>query len=91
MEQHQLDVVGLTSTHSVGSEAPGEELDSLRLWSCPEGEASGSCEDTHKPPAERLCVGVLSERVAFLQLQIAGGNPPIQSEQVQSTGPYWSP
>uniref|UniRef100_A0A8D3BKF5 Endonuclease/exonuclease/phosphatase domain-containing protein n=1 Tax=Scophthalmus maximus TaxID=52904 RepID=A0A8D3BKF5_SCOMX len=28
------------------------------LWSCPGGEATGGCGDTHKPPAERRCVGV---------------------------------
>ena len=46
LERYQLDIVGLTSTHSVGS--------GTKLWSCPWREALGACGDTHKPPTECL-------------------------------------
>ena len=73
VERHQLDIVGLTSTYSMGS--GGWTLSYLlTFWSCPVGEVLGSCGDTHKPPVEWLSVGVLSSElpVDSLQLQVAG-------------------
>ena len=57
VERYELDMVGLTSTHSTGS---GTKL-LERGWTLHfSGVAKGVSDgDTHKSPAERRCVGVL--------------------------------
>ena len=56
VEQYQLHILWLTSTHSVCS---GTSLDSLILRSCLWRKASGRCGDTRKPPAKHHHVEVL--------------------------------
>jgi len=71
VEQYQLDMVGLTSTHSNG---PGTKLVERAGLSFP-GVAQGvrrKCGATHKSQAEHHCVGVLpGEREG--RLRVAGG------------------
>ena len=60
MEQYQLDIVGLATTHSIGSGTKLLERSwTLILWSCPWREVLGRCGDTYKPPDECLRVGLL--------------------------------
>lgn len=74
VERYQLDIVGLTATHSLGSGAQLLEM-GLTLsptLKFPRGEASSGCGATHKPLAECHGIGVLlefssvNERVASL-------------------------
>ena len=52
VEWYQLDIVRLTSTHSMGSETKLlERAWTLILWSCPWKEALGRCGNTHEPLA----------------------------------------
>jgi len=48
----------LHAQHWLWNQAPGEGLDFVLLWSCPGGEAPCGSWDPHKPPAERVWVGV---------------------------------
>jgi len=57
VEQYQLDIVGLTSTHNAGSGTKLLEKGWTLFFS---GVAHGESGDTHKPLAERCCVGVCS-------------------------------
>ena len=60
VEQYRLEIIGLTSTHSLGwNPTPWERLDSLLLWSCLRWEAASWCGLAHISPAQPPCVGVL--------------------------------
>lgn len=48
-----------------------EGLDSLLFQSCPRWEALGGCGDTHKPPVERQCVGILCNEWGLLPCSTA--------------------
>ncbi|KAK5604392.1 hypothetical protein CRENBAI_018393 [Crenichthys baileyi] len=65
VERYRLEIVGLTSTHSVGlwNPSPGEGgLASLLLWSGPRGEAAGWLGVCLFPPSSpRLVLGFLPQ------------------------------
>jgi len=73
VEQYQIDIVGLTSTHSTGS---GTKLleKGWTLFFSGVAEVPDGSGDTHKPPAERCCVGFSpeNERDASLCLRVVG-------------------
>ena len=60
VDWYQLDIVGLSSTHSVDSGTKLLERDwTLSYSGVAHREVSGGCGDTHKPLTEHLRVGVL--------------------------------
>ena len=70
VERYQLDMVGLTSTHSTGS---GTKL-LERGWTLHfsgVAQTPGGCGDTHKSPA--VLEFPVNERVASMRLKVAGG------------------
>ena len=58
VEQYQLDMVGLTSTHTTGSGNKLLERGWTLYFSGVAQGTPGGCGDTHKSPAECRCVGV---------------------------------